>query len=200
VAWTADDRAALLATIEEGADRLGTLIANLLDMSRIQTGAVEPFVREVALDEVLPAAVRGADGATVLDVPDDLPLVRTDPVLLERAVANLVSNAVRYAPADRPPRIVARADAAGTALTIDVVDGGPGIPAEQRARAFEPFQQLGDQRAGGVGVGLGLAVAKGFVEALGGVISAAETPGGGLTMRVQLPVGASALRRAAVRQ
>jgi two-component system sensor histidine kinase KdpD len=189
VVWTDADRAALLATIEDGADRLGALIANLLDMSRIQTGAVEPFLRVVAVDEVLPAVARaaGAGPAAVLDVSDDLPLLRTDPVLLERAVANLLANAVRHSPPGRPVRVLATFDTATGAVLIDVVDHGPGIPAEDRSRVFEPFQQLGDQRTAG-GVGLGLAVAKGFVEAVGGRITALDTPGGGLTMRVQLPV------------
>jgi two-component system, OmpR family, sensor histidine kinase KdpD len=196
VQWTEEDRAELLATIEEGADRLSALIGNLLDMSRIHTGAVQPFLRPVSVDEIVPAAVHSidAEATAVLDVPDDLPLVNTDPVLLERALANVVSNAARFSPVGSPPRVIATCAAGSNVLTIDVVDHGPGIPDDQRNRVFEPFQQLGDRRSSG-GVGLGLAVAKGFVEAVGGRIEARSTPGGGLTMRVELPIAASQPRQ-----
>jgi two-component system sensor histidine kinase KdpD len=175
-----------LATIEENADRLDALIANLLDMSRIQTGSLQPLLRSTSLDEIAPLALRGLDaGAITLDIPDSLPLVVTDPGLLERSLANLVANALRYSPPDRPPHLSARAGAGH--VVLDVVDHGPGVPAQMREQIFEPFQQLGDRRSGG-GVGLGLAVARGFIEATGGAIIAAPTPGGGLTMHVELPV------------
>jgi signal transduction histidine kinase len=193
VQWTDDDRASLLATIEEGADRLDSLIGNLLDMSRIHTGALQPFVRAIALDEVAPLVVRGLDGGERLhfSIPDTLPLIATDPGLLERALANLVANALRYSPADTPPTLAARASANGTKVDVLVIDHGPGIAPDQRLRVFEPFQQLGDRRTGG-GVGLGLAVAKGFIESVGGCIGAESTPGGGLTMRIELPATATA--------
>ena len=144
----------------------------------------------------MPAAVHSidAEATAVLDVPDDLPLVNTDPVLLERALANVVSNAVRFSPSGSPPRVIATCAPDSHVLIIDVVDHGPGVPDDQRSRVFEPFQQLGDRRTSG-GVGLGLAVAKGFVEAVGGRIEARSTPGGGLTMRVELPIGAGQLRQ-----
>ncbi|HEY3088325.1 MAG TPA: ATP-binding protein [Jatrophihabitantaceae bacterium] len=190
VVWSPEDQASLLATIEEGADRLDSLIANLLDMSRIHTGSLSPFIRPTALDEVAPLVVHGLDDAQRLNVaiPDALPLLTADPGLLERALANLVANALRYSPPDRPPTLTAQAG--DGIVSISVIDHGPGIAPEQREQVFEPFQQLGDQRTGG-GVGLGLAVAKGFVEALGGRITARTTPGGGLTMRVDLPTAAS---------
>jgi two-component system sensor histidine kinase KdpD len=196
VRWSEEDRAELLATIEEGADRLSTLIANLLDMSRIQTGAVQPFLRAVSVDEIVPAAVHSidAEASAVVDVPDDLPLVNTDAVLLERALANVLSNAVRYSPGGAPPRVIAMSEPGSGVLTIDVVDRGPGVPPDERARVFEPFQQFGDRRSSG-GVGLGLAVAKGFVEAVGGRIAAMSTPGGGLTMRIELPIAAGQPRQ-----
>ena len=196
VQWTDADRAELLATIEEGADQLSALIGNLLDMSRIHTGAVQPFLRPVSVDEVVPAAVHSidAEATAVLDVPDDLPLVNTDPVLLERALANVVSNAVRFSPSTSPPRVIASWAPGSSVLTIDVVDHGPGVPDDQRSRVFEPFQQLGDRRTSG-GVGLGLAVAKGFIDAVGGRIEVRSTPGGGLTMRMELPIGAAQPRQ-----
>ncbi len=195
VEWTEQDRSSLLATIEEGADRLDSLIGNLLDMSRIHTGALQPFVRPIALEEVAPLVARGIDGGERLQfsIPDTLPLIRTDPGLLERALANLVANALRYSPPDQPPTLAASASASASvsgdadAVTVQVIDHGPGIATAQRERVFEPFQQLGDRRTAG-GVGLGLAVAKGFIESIGGRIAAQSTPGGGLTMRVELPV------------
>jgi two-component system sensor histidine kinase KdpD len=177
------DRADLLATVEEGADRLDGLIGNLLDLSRLQTGSLHPAVRPTSLEEVAPLAAKGL-GPVRLDLPEDLPLVATDPGLLDRVLANLLANAVRYSPAGRMPLLTARADSTG--VTVEVIDHGPGIPAEAKTRVFEAFQRL-DDRSGG-GVGLGLAVAKGFVEAMGGSIRAFDTDGGGLTMQVRLPL------------
>jgi two-component system, OmpR family, sensor histidine kinase KdpD len=189
VELSADDQAELLAEIEDNADRLDSLIANLLDMSRIQTGSLEPLLRPTSLEEIVPLALLGLDAAEVeLDIPDTLPTVATDPGLLERAIANLVANALRYSPPGQPPRLAGRVDDDG--ILVEVVDHGPGVPVEQRERIFEPFQQLGDQHTG-EGVGLGLAVARGFVEATGGTITATETPGGGLTMRLSLRVAAA---------
>jgi two-component system, OmpR family, sensor histidine kinase KdpD len=191
VEWSDEDRASLLATVEQGADRLDSLIGNLLDMSRVHTGALQPFVRPIALDEVAPLVARGLDGGERLQfsIPDTLPLVATDPGLLERALANLVANALRYSPSDQPPTLIASSSADLDTVLVCVVDHGPGIAPDQRLRVFEPFQQLGDRRTAG-GVGLGLAVAKGFIESVGGRIAAQSTPGGGLTMRVELPVAA----------
>jgi two-component system sensor histidine kinase KdpD len=191
VEWSPDDEAALLENVEEATDRLDTLIANLLDMSRLQTGALQPFLRPAAVDEVVPLAVQAvADGrAVVLEVPETLPLVATDAGLLERALANLLSNALRYSPPGRPPEVVASAKR--SAIRIAVVDHGPGVAAADRDRIFEPFQRLGDQDAT-TGVGLGLAVARGFVEAVGGTLAASDTHGGGLTMIVTLPLAADA--------
>ena len=187
VAWSPEDEAELLATIEESSDRLDSLIANLLDMSRVQTGALQPFLRPAAIDEIAPLALRGIPGgnAVRIDVPEDLPLVLTDAGLLERALANLLANAVRFSPPDRPAELVASAPTG--VVQLCVVDHGPGVPEEHRHRIFEPFQRLGDQDST-TGIGLGLAVARGFVEAIGGEIRPHGTPGGGLTMTVSLPV------------
>jgi two-component system, OmpR family, sensor histidine kinase KdpD len=190
VSWAPDDEAALLAAIEDGADRLDALIGNLLDASRLATGSLEPFLQPTALDEVAPAALIGLAPASSIRMamPDGLPLVRTDPVLLERVLANLFSNALAHSPAGRPPEL--RAARAGDAVLVEVRDHGPGVPGEFRARMFEPFERLGE-RGSGTGVGLGLAVARGFLEAMGGTVAAADTPGGGLTVRVSLPVAAA---------
>jgi len=185
VSWSPEDEADLLATIEESSDRLDSLIANLLDMSRVQTGALQPYLRPAAIDEIAPLALRGLAGADAvrLDVPESLPLVFTDAGLLERALANLATNAIRYSPADHPPELVA--DCHDGVVTIAIVDHGPGVPPADRERMFDPFQRLGDQDMT-TGVGLGLAVARGFVEAIGGELVASDTPGGGLTMTVHL--------------
>lgn len=186
-----EDESALLATTEESADRLNDLIGNLLDMSRLATGSLEPFLRPASVDEVAPLASHDAEGegSVRLVVPDDLPLVRTDPGLLERVLANLFANAISHSPAGRPPLMVARQD--GDAVLLDVIDFGPGVADAKKALMFEPFERL-DERGAGTGVGLGLAVARGFLSAMGGSLTALDTAGGGLTMRVRLPVAAGA--------
>jgi two-component system, OmpR family, sensor histidine kinase KdpD len=191
VHWSAEDEAELLANIEQNADRLDALVGNLLDMGRLQAGSLEPFLRATAVDEVAPVALRGLDDADLLliVVPDDLPLVRADPGLLERVLANLFSNALRHSPSDLRPML--RAKEEGDRVVLDVVDHGSGVPAGLKERIFEPFARL-DERS--PGVGLGLAVAKGFAEAMGGTIVAVDTPGGGLTVRVTLPALVSGVR------
>ena len=188
VHWTEEDEADLLANIEQNADRLDALVGNLLDMSRLQTGSLAPFLRAIAVDEVAPVALRGLDGGDALQivVPDDLPLVRADPGLLERVLANLFSNALRHSPPDSPPALLARED--GDRVVLEVVDHGAGVPGDLKEQIFEPFLRLEERSPG---VGLGLAVAKGFAEAMGGTIAAVDTAGGGLTMRVTLPAVAS---------
>jgi two-component system sensor histidine kinase KdpD len=188
VTWSPAQLAEFHTTIEEEADRLDTLVANLLDMSRIQAGALQPAIRPVGLEEVVPAAVAslGARGAEVLvDTPETLPLVAADPALLERVLANLLDNAVGASAGapDRPVRIEAGAIAGR--VDTRIVDQGPGLPRHDRDRVFQPFQRLVDH---GTGVGLGLAIARGFVDAMGGELSIEDTPGGGLTMVVGLPV------------
>lgn len=184
VAWSEEDQAELLKGIEEGADRLDHLVGNLLDMSRLQTGTVAPLIREVDLDEVVPMALVGVpEDGVVLDVPETLPMVAVDPGLLERSVANLVENAVKYSPRDEA--VLVAASAIADRVEVRVVDRGTGVPDEAKERIFEPFQRYGDAPRG-AGVGLGLAVARGFVEAMGGTLDAEDTPGGGLTMVLTL--------------
>jgi signal transduction histidine kinase len=193
VKWSPADEAALLATIEQGADRLDALIGNLLDASRLAAGSLRPFLRPTALDEVVPVALRGLDAgpAVVLAVPEGLPLVRTDPGLLERVLANLFTNALEFSPDGQPPVVTARAGDDDVVLTV--TDHGPGVPAEFRPRMFEPFAR---RDARGTGVGLGLAVVRGFLDAMGGTVTATDTPGGGLTIEVRLPAATPAARTA----
>jgi two-component system sensor histidine kinase KdpD len=190
VEWSAEDEASLLATIEQNADRLDDLIGNLLDLSRLHTGTLQPLLRPVAVEEVAPAALLGLDRGSRLElhVPESLPLVRADPGLLERVLANLFSNALRHSPAARPAELHARPLDGVGAVAIDVVDHGPGVADEDKERIFEPFVRIDRQTSG---VGLGLAVAKGFAEGMGGSIAACDTAGGGLTIRITLPAAAS---------
>ncbi|WP_171162585.1 sensor histidine kinase KdpD [Streptomyces sp. I05A-00742] len=188
VAWSEEDEAELLAGIEDGADRLDHLVGNLLDMSRLQTGTVTPLIREIDLDEVVPMALGGVpEGSVTLDIPETLPIVAVDPGLLERSVANIVENAVKYSPAGTPVHVAA--SALGDRVEVRVADRGPGVPDSAKDRIFEPFQRYGDAPRG-AGVGLGLAVARGFAEAMGGTLAAEDTPGGGMTMVLTLRMAA----------
>ncbi|MCU1452924.1 MAG: Osmosensitive channel His kinase sensor [Acidimicrobiales bacterium] len=185
VTWSERDRDEFLTTIDEEADRLDELVGNLLDMSRLQSGALDVLTRAVGWEEVVAAALASLscpiDGV-VVDVAESLPDIVADAALLERAVANVVANAIDHA-GQAPVRI--EAGTVGDRVDLRVIDRGPGIPPDQRARMFEPFQRLGD--GGGDGVGLGLAVARGFVEAMGGQILIDDTPGGGLTLVLGMP-------------
>jgi two-component system, OmpR family, sensor histidine kinase KdpD len=187
VAWGAAELAELLATADESLDRLTRLVDNLLDMSRLQAGALSVHPRPIGLDDVLPpvldelgAAARDVD----LRIPPDLPEVLADPGLLERIVANLTANALRYSPAGIRPAL--SASALANRVELRVVDRGPGIPESGWDRIFIPFQRLGD-RDNTTGVGLGLALSRGLAEAMGGTLTPEHTPGGGLTMVLALP-------------
>src|SRR5215218_7192802 len=186
--WTPDACQEFLETIDEETDRLNALVGNLLDMSRLQAGALEISAVPVGLDEVLPAALNSIgvpDGSVQLDVPETLPRVLADRGLLERALANVISNAIRFSPPGSPARVIAGI-VDGT-VDVRVIDRGPGVPRTEWDRLFKPFQRLGDSGQS-EGVGLGLAVAKGFLEAMGGEIEADDTPGGGLTIVARLRV------------
>ncbi|GAA4887163.1 sensor histidine kinase KdpD [Saccharopolyspora cebuensis] len=189
---SARDTAELLAGVEESADRLTGLVDNLLDSSRLATGAIAPHLAPVGYDEVVGAALAGLDGAehVAVDADESLPPVLADAGLLERVVANVVQNALRYG---RPAggRVVVRASAHAERVELRVVDRGPGLPGGTAERVFAPFERLGDRGArgdaGAPGVGLGLNVAHGFMTAMGGGIAAEDTPGGGLTIVLSLP-------------
>ena len=186
IEWTPEARREFLDTIDEETDRLNGLVGNLLDMSRLQAGAFEIDASPVGLDEVVPAALHSlglADGAVDVDVPESLPRVLADRGLLERALANVIQNAVRYSPEGRRARVAA--GAVEGMVDVRVVDRGPGVPADEREQLFVPFRRLGDSGHDN-GVGLGLAVAKGFVESMGGEIEIEDTPGGGLTVVARL--------------
>ena len=172
----------LLTTIDGEADRLDNLIGNLLDMSRLQSGTFELVNRDVGIDEVVAqtlASLGDRAARVVTEVPENLPRIHTDAALLERAVANVIDNAIAWSPPDSAVRV--QASSFGGMVELRVVDRGPGIRSGQREEVFRPFQRLGDDQTG-TGVGLGLAVARGFVDALGGELTIDDTAGGGTTM------------------
>jgi two-component system sensor histidine kinase KdpD len=191
VDFSAEDTAELLATIEESIDQLTALVGNLLDSSRLAAGVLRPELRLVYLEETVQRALLGISkgvtgfrrqGVDRVKVDVDDAVVMADSGLLERVLANLIDNALRYAP-DSPIRVTA--GQVGGRVLIAVVDEGPGIPRGSEEQLFAPFQRLGDHNTS-IGVGLGLSVARGFVEAMGGTLSATDTPGGGLTVEIDL--------------
>ena len=189
---TTDDRADLLAAAEESLDRLAHLAASLLDVSRLQAGVRAVFPRAAHVGEIVAAALEalGPQPKPVLaDIPSGLPEVMADPVIAERVIVNLACNALRYSPAAAPPLLTART--AGNRVELRVVDHGPGIPAADWKRVFQPFCRLGTL-GDSTGVGLGLAVARGLAETMGGAVEPEDTPGGGLTMVLTLPTAAPA--------
>ncbi len=189
VEWAPTDRDELLATADESLDQLDDVVSSLLDMSRLQAGALAVHCEPVSVQELLPRRTLAALGsALVVDLADDLPDVHVDPGLLERVFENLLHNAARHSPDGERVRL--SASRLGGAVEVRVVDRGPGVADVDKERVFAPFQRLDDRASStyGAGVGLGLAVARGFVEAVGGTLLAEDTPGGGLTMTVSLPV------------
>jgi two-component system sensor histidine kinase KdpD len=205
IAWSADDEQELLSDADSALDRLTALVTNLLDLSRLQAGVLSVRHRPVGLEDVVSRALAATEsgGPVSVEVPSDLPAVVADSGLLERVIANLVENAQRYSPGGVPVRVSAAAyrgspdavEGAESDLKVDpgtvelqIVDRGPGIAPNLRTSVFEPFQRRDDRAVStGAGVGLGLAIARGFVEAMNGWISLEDTPGGGLTVIVALP-------------
>jgi two-component system sensor histidine kinase KdpD len=182
VDWSPGDRDELLATAEES---LATLTA-LLDVSRLQAGVLAVSARDTDVDEVILPALDelGLGPADVdLELDPDLPAVRADAGLLQRAIVDLLANAVRFSPPGRGARVAT--GAFGAAAQIRVIDHGPGVSPDRLDQLFVPFQRLGDTDNT---TGLGLALSRGFVEGMGGRLTAEDTPGGGLTMVISLPL------------
>lgn len=186
----------MLDTIDSSADRLDSLIGNLLDMSRISSGSTAPLTSPVTWRDAIEDALRGLpEGAIRIDLAPNMPAIDADLGMLERVIANVVENALKYAP-DSDIVVVGPSSGSGAATIegrpcgeLRIVDHGQGVPAADVIAIFEPFQRL-DDAPEGLGIGLGLAVAKGFTEAMGGQLTAEPTPGGGLTIVIRLPLSA----------
>ena len=188
-----EDHDELLATADESLELLAHLAASLLDMSRLQAGAVPVFPRPADLGEIIACSLKslGSDArAVTVDIPADLPQITADPAIMERVIANVTANALRYSPTRLPPLLtaIARSDR----IEVRVIDHGPGVPEAGRDRMFAPFQRLGDTTS--TGVGLGLTVSRGLTETMRGTLEPEETPGGGLTMTISLPAARQAAR------
>ena len=184
---TAEDHDELLTTADESLNQLTHLVASLLDVSRLQAGALPVFPRPANLEEIIERSLSGIGPqarAVMVRIPPDLPPVMADPPIMERVIANLTTNALRYSPSGSPPLLTA--SARGGRVILRVVDRGPGVPEADRDRIFLAFQRLGDTGST-IGVGLGLTVSRGLTDAMGGTLEPAETPGGGLTMAISVP-------------
>jgi two-component system, OmpR family, sensor histidine kinase KdpD len=191
------ERTQFLRTIEEEANRLARLVANLLDMSRIEAGAVDPRLAEVWLPDVVNPVVQRvrqtpSEQIIAVDVPESLPPVLVDPVRLEQVLSNVLDNARRYAGSGLV-RVAARQTPAGVELRV--VDHGPGIPEGERERIFSHFYRLDSPARRGGGTGLGLAICRGLLEAMGGRIWVETAPGGGAAFVLRLPVAEGAAAR-----
>ncbi|MFZ1062706.1 MAG: DUF4118 domain-containing protein [Acidimicrobiales bacterium] len=184
VAWTPNEQNVFLVAMDREVRRLTRLVTNLLDAGRLEANLVTPRYLRVALDDLVASSLEAIDTygrVLVIDLPDDLPLIETDPDLAERAIANVVSNACRFSPPDQPIRICGGSTGRGVELLV--IDRGPGIPEKKRAAIMASFQDLNDERSG---AGLGLSVASGFMTLLGGELRFDDTPGGGLTVALEL--------------
>jgi two-component system, OmpR family, sensor histidine kinase KdpD len=194
VEWSPDAIRLWCLTIDEEADRLNGLVGNLIDMSRLHTGSVAVSKRVTAVDEIVDGAIARLPRSCPIAValPGALPLVEVDAVLVGRAVANVLDNAQRWS-SDRG-RVAITGEAERDGVVLRVVDHGPGISALRRELVLRPLQQLGDGPGASHGLGLGLAVASGLVEANGGALALDDTPGGGLTVSIRLPAAAKVPR------
>ena len=187
IEWSGQERDELLETIEDSSDQLDSVVENLLDASRLEAGALSVRPGAVALGEVVASTLLSlpvSEGQVSVDVSEELPLVSADRGLLQRALANVIDNAIRHGGGSQPVEV--RAQAAAESARIEIVDHGKGVNEVERARLFEPFQRLDDRDSSGIG--LGLSVARGFIEAMGGAMVADATSGGGLTMRIKVPL------------
>jgi two-component system sensor histidine kinase KdpD len=193
-----DVRAEMLQTIDSYSDRLDALIGNLLDMSRISSDAIAPQTAPVTWRDAIEDSLRGIPGGRLrVELAPNMPAVDADLGMLERVIANIVENALKYAP--EFDVVILGPSSASVVGTVNgrpcgelrIVDHGQGVPAADVIAMFQPFQRL-DDAPEGLGIGLGLAVAKGFTEAMDGTLTAEPTPGGGLTMIIRLPLSAGA--------
>ncbi len=192
VEWNEQERREFAEAIDQEARRLNRLVGNLLDLSRIQGGNLQPEKGWYDLGALVDDVLGGLRPVTaqhriLVEVPEDLPPVLLDCVQIAQVLSNLVENAAKYCPAGTDIEISARLD--GEELLVEVADRGPGLPPAELQRLFEPFYQLRGSGVRQTGAGLGLAIAKGLVESHGGQIWAENRPGGGARFLFRLPVG-----------
>jgi two-component system sensor histidine kinase KdpD len=196
ITWTESDRSRTARQIDVEADRLNRIVSNLLDMSRIQAGALRPEVEVLPLEDVVRAVLSRYDASLGersirLEMPPELSPVLADPVMLEEVLVNLLENIGRYAPANAP--VLIAADEEGGRIVLRVEDGGSGLPPEAMGKIFDKFYRHSTAKThSGRGTGLGLAIVKGMVEAMGGQVSAGRSELGGLAVRIELPAGSPA--------
>lgn len=195
VEWTVAERDAFLADIDNEARRLARIVANLLDLSRMESGTLRPergwYDLAALVDDVLGRLRPLTEGHPLhVGMAEDLPPVPLDYVEIDQVLSNLIENAARHTPAGTNVWISARRE--GDAVAVTVADDGPGIPPDARERLFDAFVRGGDRRGGQRGAGLGLAIARGLVSAHGGTIAASERPGGGTSIRFTLPMRVAA--------
>lgn len=191
VVWSPEDRSELLETAEQSLGILAGLVTDLLDVSRLQAGVLGVTVRQIEVeDAILPALeeLRLGPADVELDLPEQPVPILADPVLLQRALVNLLANAQRFNPPGRP--VVLAVSRFGNQADLRVIDTGPGIDDERKGEVFVPFQRLGDTD-NQTGLGLGMALSKGFIEGMGGKLDIEDTPGGGATMVITLPIASS---------
>jgi two-component system sensor histidine kinase KdpD len=192
---TSEDHNELLATADESLDLLTHLAASLLDLSRLQAGVVPVFPRPADLGEIIACSLESLGPrarAVTVRIPAARPQIMADPAIMERIIANVTANALRYSPAGSPPLLTA--SACGERVEVRIIDHGPGVPEAERDRMFAPFQRLGDTGSTTTGVGLGLTVSRGLTEAMHGTLKPEATPGGGLTMTLSVPAASGAAR------
>lgn len=195
--FSVEEQRELLQTTDAYADQLESLVENLLDMSRISSGSVGPMLGPVHWEDVLPEAMRGVPpGSVAFRLADDCAPVEADAGLLERVIANLVENAARHA---HPSVITLQTEGPPSSPLhgeLRIIDGGTAPLPEDLEEMFKPFQRMTDSGED-TGVGLGLAVARGLTEAMGGTLTPERTPGGGLTMVLRLPLAGASARPSA---
>ena len=188
VTWPEDTQQEFLSSIESETDRLTSIVTNLLDLSRLESGVMQPAIRAVSLEEVVPSVVHYFEANHKnlnLELPADIEDVAVDPALLERVISNLLDNAFKWAP--RQSTVTIRAHQSGNYAQIHFIDHGPGISQEHKQVVRQPFHRVGDKSQNG-GLGLGLAIADRLVESMNGRLELRDTPGGGLTSVVLLPI------------
>ena len=192
IEWPDEQRDEFLQAIESDTDKLTTIVSNLLDLSRIEAGVLQPVVRPVSIEEVLPTALRSVNDSSRVSLVAESPLPDfvADPALLDRVLANVLGNALTWSPPDKD--VTLQVFTRDHKMHLHIIDHGVGIPEKERAMVLQPFHRLGDS-SHTAGVGLGLAIADRLIAAMQGRLELRDTPGGGLTVAIVLPCAEGSL-------